>query len=90
VTLDNSIITAHYLANSLTVSPKDLEDERIVFLSDSVVGSTNISISLKVICDQEIRLFNEFTGEGQYDYLIIKLSEEFLVYPEFVTGFYFL
>jgi hypothetical protein len=86
ITLDSSIITSYYLANALTVSPQDLEDQRIVFISDSTVGSTNLTLSLKVICDQDIRLFNEYSGEGQYDYLMIKLSEEFLIYPEFGIG----
>lgn len=84
--MDSSAITAHYLANSWTVSPADLEDQRIVFVSDSSVGSQNLSLSLKAICNQDIRLTNEFSGEGQFDYLIIKLSSEFQIYPESPLG----
>ena len=43
-------------------------------------------MTLKVICNEEIRLQNEFTGEGLYDYLLIKLSSDFLIYPEFGIG----
>jgi hypothetical protein len=86
VPIDTSVITAHFLGNSLGVTAEDLQDQRIVFISDSSVGSENISLTIKVQCSQEIRLRNEFSGEGQFDFLLVKLSEDYMLYPEVGVG----
>lgn len=80
--INAALVSAHYLANSFPITAQDTEDQRIVFLSDNTVGSRGLSLTLKVQCGEEIRKANEFSGEGQFDFLIVKLSEDLLVSPE--------
>jgi hypothetical protein len=88
ITMDSAFVTSYYLANSIPFGASDPDSNKIISVSDNTVGSTNIDIVLKVICDQDIRPENLLDGNGQFDYLIVKLSQNILVYPEHPIGIF--
>lgn len=83
VNMNGALINSHYTAQGLSVQIPDLESQRTVFISENRVESQNIDLVIKIYCDQEISIFDEFTGSGQFDFVVVQLSEDYLITPEF-------
>ena len=84
--MDSALINLHYVALGIHVQPEDLLDQRSVFISENRVGSKNVDLVLKVYCEEEISIFDAFSGAGQFDHIIVQLSPDFLVLPEHDIG----